>query len=286
MSIFILQGSNINVVRPNAEVFFHVRQQIKRRTGFLNNWGQFHLNSFIADCFLRIDAVHCQFEQCSSQIKTFYEFTGNLGVTACCIAEKKCSCALLDYSSRSTSRTCRRSLTPVIDVLLLPWVLALSPAVVDVFVELTFGYDAPVDFFSQLDGKTSSAPCGKLLWVLRQPLRLHLRWFGHVRNECLPFKQKEQSWFFAAILARCVGVFSFIVWHLQMGCCDLQSTQDDWSIFAIWDCLITLDDFELEANTFEDNSVLNAPLHLVSSGLLLKEKAFMRSWPSGSFFNL
>ena len=60
MRIFILQGIDINFVRPNAKVFFHVRQQLKRRTGILTNWGQFNLKSFSADCLLRIDTVHRQ----------------------------------------------------------------------------------------------------------------------------------------------------------------------------------------------------------------------------------
>ena len=84
-----------------------------------------------------------------------------------------------DCTSRSTLRTCRRPLTSVIDVspdvLLVPWVLALSTAVVDVFVEFTFGCDASANFFWPLPGKIRSAPCCKMLWVLRQPSRVNLR---------------------------------------------------------------------------------------------------------------
>ena len=69
--------------------------QTENRYSILTNWGPFHLNTFSADCLLRIDTVHCQTERCSSQMKTFCEFTGNPGVTACSIAENKCSCALL-----------------------------------------------------------------------------------------------------------------------------------------------------------------------------------------------
>ena len=81
-----------------------------------------------------------------------------------------------DCPSRASSRTCKRPLTSVIDVspdvLLVPWVRALSTAVFDVFVELTFGCDASADLFRPLAGKIRSAPCSKMLWVLRQPSRL------------------------------------------------------------------------------------------------------------------
>ena len=216
-------------------------------------------------------------------METFREFTGDPGVITGCIAENKCSCALLWLSLQINFEDLQKTLD--ISDRCESWCAAYSVSTCIVYSRCwRFCW---VDFWLWCISRFVLAACweNQLSTILGQPSRLHFRWFGHVRNECLPFKHEKQSWFSAAILARCVGVFSLKIWHRQIVCCDLQSTQGGRSFFELWDCLLTLDDFELDANTFEDTLVFTAPLLLVSSALLRKEVVFMRSWPSALSFN-
>ena len=136
--------------------------------------------------------------------------------------------------TRLTWRTWRNSLTSVIelspDKLVVPMDFKLSTVVDDVFVEYTLVSVATFIFFSLLPGKRG----------LTHEFMRYECFDGH--RVCISFdmemlcservlavQTRKTKLFFAATLARCLGVFSLKDGHRQMGCVHLHSTHTNWS---------------------------------------------------------